>query len=621
MIIVNESTVVVFSSDELKSALQNDNGYDYIYFGSNITITSGIAISSSKSEVTIDGLYNGVMYEYTDQKKLGTSDGIYVTSPLTSKVTFKNMTVTGYNYYGIVYVPESTGYSNTTIEYSNVTYTGPQMSYNPSGTTRFLNCYITVKENYAAGNEVAECNKIEVGGFTTIIHKSTANSSFWFRNTTPTFTILRDAKVYFTSSSRELFYGPTNLKLTISKGSSFYVYANNGLAYGTNGTGETEIQENAVFSISKTGYNGGYATWYSYGTITMGKGSELSVINNYTNITSSNYNISLMGTQSGLIFNNPAKVVLYNSVANVINVQNTASFNFTYSRINLFDKSITLTDNISKDTLPTYSWYKSSELSNVVGTFTNSKTSITSNNYTEEELKTLPGLDNFVIGNKKILSIGTFSFVVDPLTDKDTTMKGKTESDASVLVEYEDVSVVLQANEEGEFTYSYDSALPVGTIITLTCKTYNDVIYYTKEIQIVYSGELVIDSATKHFQFEVYAISQNPVLCPRLSTLNITVIDSRVNSSEWKLYATINHDMESVSGEKLKNSLVFVDDTGNMTVLSDTPTLVYTGKNNGGETLTTVVEWEEQKGILLQLIDPLMNNENYDAEITWTIEE
>ena len=94
-----------------------------------------------------------------------------------------------------------------------------------------------------------------------------------------------------------------------------------------------------------------------------------------------------------------------------------------------------------------------------------------------------------------------------------------------------------------------------------------------------------------------------------------------MNSSEWKLYATINHDMESVSGEKLKNSLVFVDDTGNMTVLSDTPTLVYTGKNNGGETLTTVVEWEEQKGILLQLIDPLINNENYDAEITWTIEE
>ena len=328
-----------------------------------------------------------------------------------------------------------------------------------------------------------------------------------------------------------------------------------------------------------------------------------------------------MGTQSGLIFNNPAKVVLYNSAANVINVQNTASFNFTYSRINLFDKSITLTDNISKDTLPTYSWYKSSELSNVVGTFTNSKTSITSSNYTEEELKTLPSLDNFVIGNKKILSIGTFSFVVDPLTDKDTTMKGKTESDASVLVEYEDVSVVLQANEEGEFTYSYDAALPVGTIITLTCKTYNDVIYYTKEIQIVYSGELVIDSATKHFQFEVYAISQNPVLCPRLPTLNITVVDSRVNSSEWKLYATINHDMESVSGEKLKNSLVFVDDTGNMTVLSDTPTLVYTGKNNGGETLTTVVEWEEQKGILLQLIDPLINNENYDAEITWTIEE
>ena len=55
MTIINGTTVVVFSSAELKEALENNNGYTYIYFGSNITLTSGILISSNKSEVIIDG--------------------------------------------------------------------------------------------------------------------------------------------------------------------------------------------------------------------------------------------------------------------------------------------------------------------------------------------------------------------------------------------------------------------------------------------------------------------------------------------------------------------------------------------------------------------------------------
>ena len=36
MTIINESTVVVFNSSELKNVLENDNGYTYIYLGANI---------------------------------------------------------------------------------------------------------------------------------------------------------------------------------------------------------------------------------------------------------------------------------------------------------------------------------------------------------------------------------------------------------------------------------------------------------------------------------------------------------------------------------------------------------------------------------------------------------
>ena len=42
--IINNNTVVVTSSDELKQAVSEDNGYDYIYLGSDIIATSGFII-------------------------------------------------------------------------------------------------------------------------------------------------------------------------------------------------------------------------------------------------------------------------------------------------------------------------------------------------------------------------------------------------------------------------------------------------------------------------------------------------------------------------------------------------------------------------------------------------
>ena len=236
-------------------------------------------------------------------------------------------------------------------------------------------------------------------------------------------------------------------------------------------------------------------------------------------------------------------------------------------------------------------------------------------------MKNLPSLSNFNIIDKKILSIGTFFFCINPITEKDTTISGMTRANASILIEYEDSSVVVNADENGDFSYSYSIPLPVGTVITFTCKYYEDLLYFTKQVEVVYNGELLLDSATKSFQFETYAINKNPVICPRLTNLSVRVIDSRINSSDWKLYAAINHEMESDYGIVLSDSLVFVDESGDTKSLSDTPTLVYTGKNNGGSTTITDITWEENKGILLRLNDPLENNVKYSAQIIWTIQE
>lgn len=68
--------------------------------------------------------------------------------------------------------------NNTVIEYNNITYIGTQIKFNPYGLIRFIDSDITIQDSYSSGNEVAEVNKIEIGGNTTINHKSTGNSGF-----------------------------------------------------------------------------------------------------------------------------------------------------------------------------------------------------------------------------------------------------------------------------------------------------------------------------------------------------------------------------------------------------------------------------------------------------------
>lgn len=620
MIVIDKNTVVVFSSSELKDSLANNNGYSYIYLGADISLESGIVISNAKSLVVIDGTYNGIRYKFYDRKSTNTGDTISINSAVTAKVIVKNMDIYGYNYYGIIYVAEASAYKDVVVEYNNISYIGTQISFNPVGLTRFVDSIITIQDSYSVGNEVCECNRIEIGGATTITHKSTANSAFWFRNTNPSLKILENANVNFSSISRELIYGVSNLEFLIAKNATFQVTTYNGMGYGSYGTGTTTLEEGAKFILKQTNRNGGNATWYSYGKITLNYNSVLNIISNYANISSSNYNIYFSGSSSGLVLNNPYQVVLYNSVANVIYSSTRIPFSFNFSRINMFSSAISLTDDITQETLPTYSWYKENSIAFVEGTFTSNSVLVSSHNFTDSELSLLPSFDNFIFSTKKIVSVGDFLFSLEALTDKDTIMRGKTLPNASILIQYNSVSVVVKALEDGSFEYSYLEPLSIGTEISFNAKMADEAIYHTKIITIVYSGELVLFSVPSKVDFKLLPISNNPLLCPRDSEFEIVVVDSRVTSSNWKLYAYIEHELEAENGEVLEDSLVFVSD-GNLTVLSATPTLIYTGDSNGGSTKTTNVTFNDDEGILLQIKKYLVSNLEYKTIIIWKLEE
>lgn len=619
MIIIDENTVVVNSFSELKSALEETNAYTYIYLNEDITLTSGIRIASNKVSVTIDGTYNNVRHKYTDMKSTSGTNAIYVNNANPSKIVVKNMDVTGYNYYGIVYVPESSTYQNTTLEYNNITYVGTQCIFNPYGISRIIDSNITIQDSYSVGNEVAECNKVYVGGNTTINHTSTSNSSFWFRNTNPTLTILENAIVNFTSTNRELLYGVNNLDFTIEENAYFNVTTKNGFAYGSNGTGVTNILKNATFILKQTGTNGSYPVWYSYGNITVNEGATLDIKNNYTGITSSNYNIYFYGNNLNFNITNPKKVVLYNSIANIIYASGTINFNFSFDRLNLFNTSIDLNDSITLNTLPTYSWYKDN-ISNIVGTFTSSVTTITSNNFTTEELATLPALSNFNFPNKKIMSIGTYEIANNIVTNKSKKLYGKSESNSSILISYNDINGVIKVDSNGDYTYSFNDLLDVGTVITLTGKSYNDAIYVTKKFTVIENGDLILISAPANIDFVLNPISLDPLLLPRKEETKIVVTDNRIEGSIWKLYASIDRELTSKNGKVLVDSLVFVNEVSELTKLSVDNLLIYT-ENDYAKDKTTTITWDNDKGILVNIVDKIDINEEYTANITFSIEE
>lgn len=615
--IINENTIVVSTYNELKNAIESENEYNYIYFDNDITLDAGIKIPSSKITLTIDGTYNNIRHTYTDNRSLNTTNIIAVTSATTTYVKVANLNIVGQNYYGVIYVPEQSTYVNTIIEYNNITYTGPQISFNPNGLTRFIDANITVGDTaLTTGNEIAECNKIEVGGNTTIIHNSASNSAFWFRNANPSFKVLANANVTFTSPNRELFYGPTDLELTILNNAQFTITTKNGLAYAQYGTKNTTIYPNASLTISKTAYSGSYATWYSYRPITLEEQSSLIIINNYPSITTSNYNISFPNTSGALILHNPKKFLLYNEKANIINTAGTIKFQFQFSRLNLFTTAIPINDNISLATLPTYAWYKN-DISLVEGTFTSQATAITTTNYTTEELETLPALSNLIFANKKIMSIGIFPFTIHPISDTATQITGTTIPNSSLLITYDTTSVIVEADSTGTYTHTLAEALPIGTSITFQVKKYHDLLYLTKQVQIIYSGELFIETIPDLITFTIEPIQKDPLLCPKKEPLTIKITDTRVDPTNWKLYATIPHDLETKTANILPNSLVFKDTNDTITSLSQTPTLIYEKNTDFGDTTIT---FPEDQGILLNITQSIINQKEYETKIIWTIE-
>lgn len=623
MEIINKKKVGISTSEELKDILENDNGYEYIYLMNNITLESGIKINEKKERVVIDGTYNSNRYTLTGMNSTSDSDTIIV-SKTNKEVVVRNMNINYTNTYGVIYVPLDTNYIGILTTYNNINFNGTRLAYNPYGNVKIIDSHIIIEEtNGIASLEICMGNYVIIGGKTTMTSSSLNSSLFYFRNNlNPSIVFLCKSNVTISTDTKEFMTGTNKLNFTILHDTYVNITTANGLGsnpvYGTN---NVLIDERATLIFIQKSHQR-VPVWAVFGTFTMKKNSNLEIINSYSSTPADNYNIQFKGSNCKLILDNPNSVIMYSRNASVFYTNNTLDYSIICKRINLWKNSNTLTSAGDIYDLPEYSWYKDEGLLEISGTANSTTTTITNHNLTDEELKKMPDLNNFILQSKKEFSIGDNIINVHPINSSKNKISGHTTNMADILIKYNDNVEVVNADNNGYFECILENTISDGTEIELISNVASSFVYGTRIVTSPYNGELSLMDTTKIFNFSLVPISSNPIIFGKSESISLVVVDSRINSSEWKIYAYMEKPLTSQNGYTLPGVLVFKKLNDETISLNETPSLVFKGTNNNGDAKRTLITWSKEKGPLLDLTNNALEaNEEYFAEVIFLLEE
>lgn len=615
--IINNNTVVVTSSDELKQAVSEDNGYDYIYLGSDIIATSGFIINSNKIKVTIDGTYNNVKYTYTNNLSLEST--VIKASTTNKRIILKNMNIVSSHGYGVVYVPSHPNYSNVVVEYNNINFSGIELSQNYYGTTKIIDSLIDAKDtNNVSTQRVCDSNRIIIGGNTTITSSSSTNTVFFFNDVIPSYIkIVPNSNVSITTN-KELMNGTNRLDLIVGHGSEFLLTTGNGFAITTtHGARNVLIEEMANFTFIEKSHQR-VPMWNVFGDFIVKEGASISVINTYMTTPTDNYNIYFKGTNQKFILDNPKYVNIYTKNANVVYTNNPVDFTFSFSRINMWIYALDYTSACGLDDTPALYWYKETTPAKITGVFNKDSTTVTSHNFTDTELSSISDINSFSFQGKKILTIGMLKINVHPITDSTNVISGHTMPYANVKIEYDNKSLTASADENGLFEANVDSAIAENTRVKITSCLNS--CFTERKVTTPFMGEITLLKATENIPFSMKMSSTNPIILPKKNETVVTVVDSRVNSTNWKLYLNYTNPMIESTGKVLIDSLLFKKFNNEEIFLKTTKKLIYESNDNGGVVNVSNITFSTDKGLFLRPSKDLLEDEDYSTIIVWSVE-
>ena len=133
-------------------------------------------------------------------------------------------------------------------------------------------------------------------------------------------------------------------------------------------------------------------------------------------------------------------------------------------------------------------------------------------------------------------------------------------------------------------------------------------------------GEITLLKATENIPFSMKMSSTNPIILPKKNETVVTVVDSRVNSTNWKLYLNYTNPMIESTGKVLIDSLLFKKFNNEEIFLKTTKKLIYESNDNGGVVNVSNITFSTDKGLFLRPSKDLLEDEDYSTIIVWSVE-
>lgn len=581
-------------------------------------ITSGFTINRNKEKIIVDGTYNGNKSTYTNN--LSEAIDVINVNPTNKKVIFKNMNIVSSHSYGVIYVPSHPNYSNVVIEYNNIDFNGIELSCNYYGVTKIVNSVIEVKEtNGVQPQRVCDSNRIIVDGKTTINSTSPTNTVFFLNDVIPSYLKIMPDSIVSITTNKELMNGTNRFDLIVGHGSEFLLTTGNGFAITTtHGARNVVIEEMANFTFIEKGHQR-VPMWNIFGDFVVKEGASVSILNTYMSTPTDNYNIYFKGTNQKFILDNPKYINIYTKNANVLYTNNDVQFSFKFNRINMWLEAIDYLNAYTIDNKPDFYWYKENICTEINGTITKDSTIITSHNFTPEELNSLSDITNFTFQKKKMLTVGMVKINIHPIIDTVNVLSGHTIGYADVEIEYNTKTLTAKADENGLFEFNLDNIIPNDTTVKLT--TYLNGCFTERKIIVPFYGELTLLQVTENIPFSQNKISQKPLILSKKNQTIITIVDSRINHTKWKLFANFINPMIERSGMILIDSLLFKKFNNEIIKLTTNKKLVYEANNTSENVEVNKITFSVDKGLLLSPNKNLLEDEDYSTLIIWTLEE
>lgn len=619
MKVINKNVIVISNDLELEEILTTDNTYSYIYLDSDITLLEGFIINENKSSIVINGTYNNVRHKLTCPVD-GEVDSLVV-SIGNNYIAFKNIDIVSTSLNGVVFAPLVKTYRGITIEYNNVKFNGNILSNNTYGITKVIDSNITVEDtNQVNCEEVIKSDRVIIGGNTSINSSSTTSSLFYFKNDTssPSLIFLCKSNVTLTSENKELMSGSNKLNLTILHDAVVNLITANGFQNNTlSGANNVLIEERSVFSFIENKHLR-IPMFAIFGTLTVKEGASVSIINTYETTPIDNYNIHFKGVSPKIVLDNPKVFCLYSKNANTIYSNNELIFEIKTRRINTWSNSHSFIGAGGIEDLPEYSWFKENDLINISGTLSAEGTSITSHNFTLEEISNLPSLDLFSLNTLKEFSVGSSVINILPIDSTSTDFKGYTTSYASVLISYNSAIYKVEADLNGYFENPIGEVLTDGTKVTFISNVSGSFIYEKRVITTPFDGEISITYYPSSISFDFNSINNDYV--SKSKDYLVRIVDGRRVKNGFKLYANIDSELTSLNGYVLENGLVFRKLDGEVISLSKDKKLIYEESSNSN--ILYNLNFYKDRGPLLDIKDKyLLINEEYFSNVNIYLEK